>query len=163
MISQNELKEVRERYKNIGIKWVRSSGLYAEYLKIRDVKLVMPLSDQHTNHVGIAYAGSIFVITEMAAAALFFCTYGLKRFVPIVRGVNINYLRPTQKDLIAELSLQKNDSIKMINDIEQLGKGDMEFDVIVKDIDNREVAKSKVIFHVIPFTKKFIKNNKTDE
>ena len=52
------------------IAWVKMSGLRVETFEEGHVKLFVPAMI-HMNHVGIVYAGTHFMLMEVAGAALF--------------------------------------------------------------------------------------------
>ena len=70
------------------IPWVKASGLRVDVFEERHVRLSVP-KDKHLNHVGIIYAGSHFMLMEIAGAALFLATYGMRPFVPVNKGMSI--------------------------------------------------------------------------
>ena len=157
MIDENTVERIKKRYDHIGIEWVRNSGIYAELIEPNHAKIVMPVTKQHLNHVDIVYAGTEFVAIEMSAAALFFCCYGMDDWVPIVKNISIDFLRPTRKDLVANLQMSEEEAAALLAPIKENGKGTMQMPVSLKDIDGREVARAIVTFHIIPFTKEFMK------
>ena len=65
--------------------FVNMAQLQAEAVEERHVRLRLPVAERHLNHVGIAYAGSEFVLAEIAGGTLFMATYGTDEFVPIWR------------------------------------------------------------------------------
>lgn len=152
-----EIEKIKEMFVNSPVKWLAMSGLCLEEIAERHVKLVLPLRDLHFNHVGIAYAGSMFVIMELAGALLFQSTYGMDEYVPILKKMEINYLRPTAKDLIAELKISTEEAEEKIKPVKEKGRGDYFLDVLLKDADNKEVAKALINYYIVPFTKEFIK------
>lgn len=152
------LEQVKQMFENSPVKWLGLSGMYLENIEERYVKLVMPLGDLHLNHVGIAYAGSMFAIMELGGALLFQSTYGLDKYVPILKKVEIHYLRPTDKDLVVELRLSEEEAREKIKLIEENGKGDYFLEVLLKDMEGKELAKATINYYIVPFTKEFIKN-----
>lgn len=157
MITETELQQLRERQKHIRIEWVRESGLRTELVEPYHVRLVMPMTAKHLNHVNIAYAGTEFVTIEMSAGAWFFASYGLTEYIPIVRNISIDYLRPTQKDLVADIHTTPEEAEEKMKVIREIGKGEMEVPVSLKDADGREVARAVVTFYVMPYTENFMR------
>lgn len=150
-------KAIQNMYDNPPTKWVGMSGIYPEILEERHAKLVLPLKDLHLNHVNIAYAGSMFIAMELGAATLFSCTYGVDKWIPILKRIEIDFVRPTKKDLVADLRMTEEDAKAKLDAVKEKGKGDMFIDVVLCDIDGVEVAKANVNFFVVPFTDNFIK------
>lgn len=155
-----KIKEIKEMFENSPVKWLAMSGMRLEEIEERHIKLVMPLGDLHKNHVGIAYAGSMFAVMELAGALLFQSTYGIHKYVPVLKKFEINYLRPTDQDLIVELSLSEEEAREKIIPIEEKGRGDYFLEVLLKDAAEKEVAKAYINYYIVPFTKEFIRSKK---
>ena len=94
------------------IPWVKDSGLSAEVLEARHVVLRLP-KDRHLNHVGIVYAGSLFMLMEIAGAALFTCAYPFGEYVPINKGMEIKFLNMGVTDILCDLSISEEDAKEM--------------------------------------------------
>ena len=151
------LDGLKEMFSKAPTKWVKMSGVYPEVIEERHVKIVMPLKDLHFNHVGTAYAGSMFVIMEIACGTLFFATYGMDKYAPVVKRIEIDYLRPTKNDLVADVRISEEEANEKIRAIEENGKGDMRFTVSLSDSEGTEVAKAQITLFILPFTKDFMK------
>lgn len=158
-----DLDKVRARYDHPGIRYVAMSGIRADVLEERHAKLSMPLGDLHINHVGTAYAGSIFIAIELSAAALFFCTYGVEEWVPIVRSVTVDYIKPTKLELTADLSLTAEEASEKIEPIEERGRGSYTVEVPLHDVAGTLVASAKVVLYILPFTRELMKGDDKTE
>src|SRR5512137_1898585 len=86
------------------IPWVKMSGICVETFQEGHVKLFVPVTN-HLNHVGIIYAGTHFMLMEVAGAALFLATYGIEKYIPINKGMSIRFLKPATTDIFCELRL----------------------------------------------------------
>ncbi len=149
-----DLERLSERFKKSSIKWVRMAELRADVLEERHVKITLPLKDLHVNHVGGAYAGSIFVLAEVAGGYTIWSTYGQEKYIPIVSGINITYLKPTKKDCFVEISLTEKEAEELIKPIEERGKGRFPLTYYVTDLDGIQVAKVEANFYLMPFETK---------
>ena len=158
-----DLEKVRARYDHPGIRYVAMSGIRADVLEERHAKLSMPLGDLHINHVGTAYAGSIFIAIELSAAALFFCTYGVEEWVPIARSVTVDYLKPTKLELTADLSLTAEEAAEKIAPVEERGRGSYTVEVPLRDVAGTLVASAKVVLYILPFTRELMKGDDKTE
>ena len=158
-----DLEKVRARYDHPGIRYVAMSGIRADVLEERHAKLSMPLGDLHINHVGTAYAGSIFIAIELSAAALVFCTYGVEEWVPIVRSVTVDYLKPTKLELTADLSLTAEEAAEKIAPVEERGRGSYTVEVPLRDVAGTLVASAKVVLYILPFTRELMKGDDKTE
>ena len=85
--------------------YINMAGLVADVVEERHVRLLLPIDEIHRNHVGIAYAGSEFVLAEIAGGTLFMATYGTDEYVLILKGVYIKFLQPGTKDLVVDIAL----------------------------------------------------------
>jgi len=147
------MEQIRQMLKKPQIKWVELSGLYPEILEERHVKLCMPVANLHLNHVNTVYAGSIFTLAELTAGALFFVSYGVDQYAPIVRKAEIQYLKPATTDISVEASMTEEEAQAKIAPVNERGKGDMFLELVVKDIENNECAKVNINFYCIPVNK----------
>ena len=120
--------------KRTPIEYVNMAGMVADIIEERHIKLTLPVAPIHLNHVGTAYAGSMFTLAEIAGGKLFKCTYGTD-YVPILKAAEIRYLKPSTKDLVVELSLTEEEAAEKIALAAQRGRGDYFLDVDIKNID----------------------------
>lgn len=109
-----DIEKVRKSLEVCPIKWVGDGKFTNEILDERHVRVVVPVEGLHLNHVGIVYAGTMFTAMELAAGAIFMCTYGLDEFVPIVSNFEISFLKPTKKDLVAEIEWTEEEAAERI-------------------------------------------------
>ena len=133
--------------------YINLAQLQAEVVEERHVRLRLPLADLHRNHVGIAYAGSEFVLAEIAGGTLFMATYGTEKFIPILKSVECKFLKPGTKDLVAELLLTEEEAAEKIKLAEERGRGDYFLDVPVFDIDGEQVALMSFNYYALPAQK----------
>lgn len=129
------------------IPWVRDSGLQAELLEERHVILRLP-KDRHLNHVGIVYAGSLFMLMEVSGAALFACTYPLGKYIPINREMTIRFVHMGLTDIRCELSISEERALEMIRPIDEKGKGEWVLDMDCRDTDGNVVATSTCHYYI---------------
>lgn len=150
--------EKRKRdFPNGPIKYVNMAGIIPEIVEERHVRFVMPVAGAHLNHVGVAYAGSMFVLAEVTGANLFMCTYGKdNNYVPILKRLDISYLKPTKSDLVIDISLTPEEAEEKIKEVkERGGKGNYFLDVPIMDIDGNHVAQASINYYAIAPTKDF--------
>lgn len=145
-----DFADIKVRFENLKIKWVAMSGIYPDIIEERHARLVMPLKDLHVNHVGTAYAGSIFVLAEMSIAAIIYCTYGTDKYIPIVSRFEIDYLQPATKDLVVDIRMSPEEAAEKIKPIEERGKGRMTLILPVTDSDGAEIARGTATVYLLP-------------
>lgn len=141
---------IREKVNNTSIKYVALSGVYLETAEERHARMVMPLSDIHLNHIGIAYAGSMFVIAEVMTAVILYCTYGTEKYVPIAVKDEIEFIRPTKNDLVVDMRLTEEEAEELIKPIEERGKGRVTLNIPITDAAGASIANMKATVYLMP-------------
>ena len=152
-MNQNELDQIRRNVNEGPTPYVNMAGLVAEAVEVGHVRLRLPVDPVHKNHVGIAYAGSEFVLAEIAGGTLFMTTYGTDEFVPILKGVDIKFLKPGTTDLIVDVSLDEEQAEERIAPIRERGRGDFMLDIEVLDEDGQAVATFAFNYYALPARK----------
>lgn len=145
-----DFADVKRRFENLKIKWVAMSGIYPDLMEERHSRIIMPLKDLHINHVGTAYAGSIFVLAEISVPAIIYCTYGVGKWLPIISRVEIDYIKPSTKDLIADVKMTADEAAEKIKPIEERGKGRMTLLIPITNTDGEDIARATVIAYLMP-------------
>jgi hypothetical protein len=135
------------------IPWVKQSGLKVDIFEKGHILLSVPVIPQHINHVGIVYAGTYFMLMEVAGAALFLATYGLESYIPINKAMNIRFLKPSSTDISCELFLPQEKADEMIAPIMEKGKGDWMLDMTTVDSSGKTVSESTCTYYIIPLPK----------
>jgi acyl-coenzyme A thioesterase PaaI-like protein len=131
------------------IPWVKMSGLRVDVFHEGQVRLCVP-AENHMNHVGIVYAGTHFMLMEVAGAALFLATYGIKKFMPINKGMDIRFLKPATTDISCTLEIGREEAREKIKPIEEKGRGEWILDMAVMDTQGTVVSTSTCTYYLIP-------------
>ena len=134
------------------IPWVKMSGICVEIFQEGHVKLCVPVTN-HLNHVGIVYAGTHFMLMEVAGAALFLATYGIEKYIPINKGMSIRFLKPATTDISCELWLGSEEGLEKLKPIEEKGRGEWVLDMAVTDAHGTIVSTSTCTYYLIPSSK----------
>lgn len=129
------------------IPWVKDSGLTAEVLEHRHIVLRLP-KDRHLNHVGIVYAGSLFMLMEIAGAALFGCTYSIGKYIPINKEMEIKFLKMGTTDILCDLTISEEKAADMIRPIDEKGKGEWLLEMDCKDTEGNVIATSVCHYYI---------------
>jgi len=146
-----DINKVKELFTNWPTKWLKLSGLIFEILEERHVRIVLPLGDElHTNHMSSAYAGSLFVIGEVAAGIMFFATHGIGEYIPIVKKAEIDYLKPCTTDMIVDLTMSKEESEEKICKIRKRGAGEYTYHITITNTQGEAVAKMTNTLYILP-------------
>jgi acyl-coenzyme A thioesterase PaaI-like protein len=132
------------------IPWIKMSGLKVDIFEERHVKLSVPVQGLHLNHVGLVYAGTSFMLMEVAGAALFVSAYGVERFIPVNKGMTIRYVKPATSDIACELNIGIEEAQAKLKPIEERGKGEWVLEMAVTDTSGTVVATSICTYYIIP-------------
>ena len=111
------------------INFLNVAGLIPEVAEERHVVVRLPANSMHLNHVNIVYAG---------------------KYVPIIKSVNIDYRKPTKRDLIVDISMTEEEAKERIAYVEEHGKGQYPLDVPVMDADGVHCADVHIVFYLMP-------------
>ena len=105
----------------------------------RYVKLMMPL-EPNLNHVGTMYAGALFTLAELPGGAIFLTTFDVGSFYPIIKGMEIKFVKPATTDVTVEVKLDLDEAAKIQAAANEAGKADYDWDCEVKDADGQVVC-----------------------
>lgn len=130
------------------INYLNVAGIIPMVAEERHVVNRLPANSMHLNHVDIMYAGSYFVFAESAGAELIKCTYA-GQYVPIIKSVNIDYMKPSKKDLIIDISMTEEEAKERIAYVDEHGKGQYPLDVPVMDEDGVHCANVHIVFYLM--------------
>lgn len=137
---------LKQGFGNSPIQYVNMAGIVPEVLEERHVRLLLPIDPLHKNHVGTAYAGSMFTMAEISGANLFMCSYG-DAYVPVLKSVEVAYTKPATKDLVVDIALTEEEAESKIALAKERGRGDYFLDVPICDIDGNQVALAKFNYY----------------
>lgn len=146
-------EELAKNVSNGPTPYVNEAHLRAEVVEKGHVRLCLPVSEGHLNHVGMAYAGSEFVLAEIAGGTFFMATYGTDEYVPVLKGVEIKYLAPGKTDLFCEICLSEDEANQKIAEVRERGRGNYFLDVEVKDLTGTTVAEFHFNYYALPAMK----------
>ncbi len=105
------------------------------------VKLMMPLAP-NVNHVGTMYAGALFTLTELPGGAMFLTTFDAGKFYPIIKGMDIKFVKPATTDITVEVRLDLEDAARIQEKANEAGKADYEWECELKDANGQVVCVS---------------------
>lgn len=145
-----DLEDIKSRYANNKIKWVKDSGVYLDVIEERHARLVLPLGDLHLNHVGVAYAGSIFMLGEVSTAAILYSAYGTEKYIPIASKAEIEFIKPAKTDLVVDYTMSGEEAAILIEPIEERGRGKVTLTYDVTDTEGSTIAKMTSVVYLLP-------------
>jgi thioesterase domain-containing protein len=126
---------------------VARSGVRVDAISRGYVKMSAPL-EGNENHIGIMYAGTLFTLAEVPGGLLFFSCFDASRFVPIVKEMNIRFLRKVKTSAHIEIRLSDAEIGRIQQEADQKGKADFILDIEIKDLNDEVVAFCKGIYGV---------------
>ena len=103
------------------------------------VKMMMPL-EPNLNHVGTMYAGALFTLAELPGGAIFLTTFDVGKFYPIIKGMEIKFVKPATTDVTVEVRLDLEEAAKIQEKAHEAGKADYEWECEVKDANGQVVC-----------------------
>jgi acyl-coenzyme A thioesterase PaaI-like protein len=130
-----------------GIAFVRNAGLQVEELRRGYVKCRMPFKN-NGNHIGIMYAGAMFTVAEIPGGALFLSSFDSSRYFPIVKALNMDFLKPARSDVTVEIRLSEDRIAGIQAEAEAKGKADFVLEGELKDAAGIVVAKSHGVYQI---------------
>jgi acyl-coenzyme A thioesterase PaaI-like protein len=131
------------------IEAIRRTGIKVLEMRKRYVKLLMPL-EGNVNHIGMMYAGSLFVIGEITGGVIHGASFDVTKFVPIVKEVNIRYRRPAFTDVTLEVSMTEEEADRIQAETLKNGKADFPMELEIKDASGEVVSIVKGIWQLRP-------------
>ena len=129
------------------IAFVKRSGLKAEVLEPGHVRLCMPLAGNE-NHIGSMYAGALFTVAEIPGGALFLTSFDAEHYYPIVKSLNLRFLRPATGDIRVEARMSSADIERMQALASEHGKADYPLQLQLTAEDGSVVAESEAIYQL---------------
>lgn len=122
-----------------GIAFVARSKVKVLAMEPGYVKMLMPL-EPNLNHVGTMYAGALFTLAELPGGAIFLTTFDVGSFYPIIKGMEIKFVKPATTDVTVEVKLDLDEAAKIQAAANEAGKADYDWDCEVKDADGQVVC-----------------------
>jgi thioesterase domain-containing protein len=119
-------------YLEKAIKIIEKMGMRILAFQKYSVKIILP-KEQNINHIGTVYAGSLFSLADYAGGVLFFATFDMKKYYPILREVTITFKKPGTTDITCEASMSPAQAEQMKSITDETGKADWVLDLELKD------------------------------
>lgn len=141
-----EQPDLRKIFETV-IPFANRSGIKAIEISASRNRIMMPLAP-NINHVGSMYAGALFTVAEMMGGAVAMSTFGPLGLVPIVKGLNIRFLKPAKTDVTVEHTMGDEETKRVIADAEKVGKGEYTLKLEIKDTNGVIVATSEGFYQV---------------
>jgi thioesterase domain-containing protein len=119
-------------YLETAIKIIEKMGMRILEFQKHSVKIILP-KELNINHIGTVYAGSLFSLADYAGGVLFYSSFDIKKYYPVLKEVTIAFKKPGTTDITCEASMSpaQVEQIKSITD--ETGKADWVLDLELKD------------------------------
>lgn len=130
-------KEMIER----GIAFAGRTEVQVLSMEVGYVKMKMPLRP-NLNHVGTMYAGALFTLAELPGGAIFLTTFDASRYFPIIKGMDIKFVKPAATDITVEVRLDADEAAGIQATADRDGKADYGWECELKDETGQVVAVS---------------------
>lgn len=105
----------------------------------------------NVNHFGTAYAGSLFTVAEVMGGVFARTSLAVEGGVPLVKRVEIDFLRPAMTDVVARTSLSDSEIERVLAEYAERGKSDFELLAEVTDEAGTVVARTKGLYQLRRF------------
>lgn len=130
-----------------GIAFVKNAGLEVEHLAPGIVRCRMPFAG-NGNHIGTMYAGALFTLAEIPGGALFLSSFDTARFFPIVKALNLKFIKPAKGDIRTTAMLSAEEISRIEQDATANGKAEFALNLELKDADGVVVALSEGLYQL---------------
>jgi acyl-coenzyme A thioesterase PaaI-like protein len=124
-----------------GFPFVERMGLRLDEVRPGYCRLTAPI-EGNGNHIGTMYAGALFTLAEIPGGVIFLATFDAARYYPIVKGVDIRFLRFARTDISVEVSIAPAEVQRIQAVADEHGKADYSWTCDLVDADAQVVARS---------------------
>ena len=111
------------------------------------VAATLPL-EGNGNHLGTMYAGALFTVAETLGGVIAGSSFPRGRFYPLVKDLQINFLRPATSGVVARASLTEDEITRIEADAEATGKGEFTLTTEVTSEDGTLVATTSGTYQI---------------
>ena len=130
-----------------GIAFVKNAGLVVEHLERGEVRCLMPFKG-NGNHIGTMYAGALFTLAEIPGGALFLSSFDTARFFPVVKALNLKFLKPAKGDVRVTATLAADEISRIEQQAAETGKADFTLSLELMDATGVVVAVSEGLYQL---------------
>ena len=123
------------------------AGIKAVEISAERNEIMMPL-EPNLNHVGMMYAGALFTLAEMMGGAVAMTAFAPHNLVPIVKGLNIKFVKPARTDITVVHSMSDGEIQQVLDEVEEKGKGNYVLNLELKDTNGVVVSVSEGFYQV---------------
>lgn len=114
------------------------------------VSLRMPLAG-NDNHIGMMYAGALFILGEMPGGALFLTSFDATKYAPIIKKMDIIYKRPATTDVTVTATMTPEEIERIQEEVVNKGKADYVLECVLKDTSDEIIALTRAEYRILKF------------
>lgn len=123
-------------------------GLEVESVEEGHVRLKMPFARPVENHLGIAYAGAIFALAEIAGGVTMLSVFDTSEVTLIIRRLEIDFVRPSRRDLFCDVELPTATVGEARAAIAAQGNANVSLPIEVTDERGRVIARVRADYYL---------------
>ncbi|HUG85022.1 MAG TPA: YiiD C-terminal domain-containing protein [Euzebya sp.] len=124
-----------------GFPFVQRMGVRLDAIRPGHCRMTAPIEDNR-NHIGTMYAGALFTLAELPGGAIFLSTFDSARYHPIIKGMDIRFLKPATTDISVEVSIGESEVQRIQAAAADAGKADYSLTCELVDTAGVVVARS---------------------
>ncbi|CAN5461265.1 YiiD C-terminal domain-containing protein [soil metagenome] len=124
-----------------GFPFVERMGVRLEEIRPGYCRMTAPF-EGNGNHIGTMYAGALFTLAELPGGAIFLSTFDVSTYYPIVKGMDIRFLKPATADITVEVSIEQAEVDRIQAAASEAGKADYSWTCELTDPTGLVVARS---------------------
>lgn len=125
------------------IEFMRRTGIRADEVSYGFGRAVLPLKG-NDNHFNSMYMGAYGVLAEAGAATCVSTIIDFEQFFPVVRSIQMDFLRPAYTDLSAEYRLPQSEIDRILEELAQHGRSEYIADIELIDTEGTVCSKASV-------------------
>jgi len=131
------------------IPFVRRSGVKVLELESGHVLCEMPIKG-NVNHIGTMYAGALFTLAEFPGGPLMLATFGMRRFIPIVTALDMEFLKVAKSNVRIELNMSAEQARAIEAETLEHGKAEFVLEGELVNAEGEIVARSLAKYQMRP-------------
>lgn len=124
-----------------GFPFVERMGVRLDAIEPGYCRMSVPF-EGNGNHIGTMYAGALFTLAELPGGAIFLSSFDASRFYPIVKGMEIRFLKPATTDITVEVRITPEEVERIQAVATEAGKADYSWSCELVDTAGVVVARS---------------------
>lgn len=105
-------------------------------------------AEPNVNHFGVIYAGSLLSAAECLGGVIGFATWPLAGYVPLVKRIEITFLRPALGTVVASACLAEGDAERVRTEALERGKSDFVLEATLTDSSGEVVATTRGVYQL---------------